>query len=337
MQIQAQTYKGHFEMLQEAKQEIDTYGPNPGLIGTEIPAEVGRAIALLQAAGIAEMGPFVKIWKHWKLRVYRKTWCTIQRFWEAPRWIRVTDNEEMAQFIQVNGWEKDENGFPVAINQLAALDVDIIVDHGTDAVTTMQDTYEALQVMAKGGTPIPPEIIVEMSGLPSKVKQSLMAKFEQQKNDPMQQQAVQAQLNLILAQIADLQSKAQLNQAKAMTEQIEAQKPPEPQQIDTPADLAKANLDAAKAREIDHKIQVGHHIPEQRQPPPVEPGLFDVNAAKAAREHAASRREDAQSQVASAQAVKTLLEAKTIMEAPPGMLTNPPPRPPGGAPGTGRR
>ena len=59
--------EGNLKMLQEAKAEIDTYGPNPGLIGTDIPAESGRAIQLLQAAGIAELGTYILAYRHWKL------------------------------------------------------------------------------------------------------------------------------------------------------------------------------------------------------------------------------------------------------------------------------
>jgi hypothetical protein len=119
---------------------------------------------------------------------------------------------------------------------------------------------------------------------------------------------------------------------------MEAQRGPA-QQVDTAADLAKARLDQAKAAEIDHKIAVGAHIPQARQPPPPPPGLFEVNMAKA-REH------DARAQVATqtgwsgletaradqmlkmAQADKVMQEAQTIADAPPGMLTKPPPRPP---------
>jgi hypothetical protein len=316
-QVKEQTYKGHFEMLAEAKAEIDSYGPNPGLIGTEVDPSSGRAIALLQAAGIAEMGPFFKVYRHWKLRVYRKTWNSVQQFWQAPRFIRVTDNEDLAQFVQVNGWEQDEFGKPVAINQLSALDVDIIIGEDSDTMSTMQDTYDALQVMAKNGQTIPPEILIEMSGLPSSIKQKIMTKLEQAAQNPMDQQAIQLKLQQVMTEIEKLKSEITLNLAKA--QEAATPKPGPAQQVDTPADLAKANLDAAKAREIDHKIGVGAHIPAQREPPPPEqPGLFEVNLAKARREHA-------QAGVADADRVKKLLEARTIAEAPPGMLTNPPP------------
>jgi hypothetical protein len=325
--------QGNLDMLAEAKAEIDTFGPNPGLIGSEIPAESGRAIQLLQAAGIAELGTYIRSYRNWKLRVYRKTWNACQQFWTDARWIRVTDDENLANFIQINGLERDPvTQQPVVINQLAALDVDVILDEGPDTINTMAEIFDLMLALAKSGAQIPPQAIIEMSGLPATVKKQVIAKMQP---DPMQAQAVQMQMQQLAGQVALLQSQVELNAAKAQQAAADAQKKiveantPEagpPQQIDTAADLAKAHLDVAKANEIEHKINVGTHIPEVRQPPPPtppDPGLFEVNLAKARREHAGA-------DLSEAQKLKTLLEANTIAEAPPGMLTAPPPIAPGG-------
>ena len=234
------------------------------------------------------------------------------------------------------------------LNQLSALDVDIVLDEGSDTVTSMADTFDTLVALGKGGAQVPPEMFIELSPLPSSTKQRIMQQIAvAQQPKPMDQMAMQLQLGLLQAQIGDLQSKAVLNQAKAQgegikaqAEMIDAQRGP-PTQVDTPADLAKANLDVAKADEIKHKISVGAHLPQVEQPkppPPPEPGLFELNAAKA-------RREDAQAESAllqgwsshdatradidlkGAQTLKTMQEAETIAQAPPGMLSKPPPRP----------
>jgi hypothetical protein len=316
----AQVIEGNLNMLQEAKAEIDTYGPNPGLIGTDIPADSGRAIQLLQAAGIAELGSYMGDYRSWKTRVYRKTWCAVQLHWQAPRWVRVTDDDNLGQFIQVNGWQKDpQTGMVSILNQLSALDVDIILDEGPDTVNTAADTLDTLVMLAKGGAPVPPEMVVELSALPSSTKQRILQQISAgQQQNPMQMQAMQLQMQMLQAQIQELISRAQKNVADANLKTIEAQTGPEPRQIDTPADLAKANLDVAKADEIRHKIHVGTHVPEPQMGD--QTGLFDLNVAKThetvARAHAAH-----------AGALKTLLEANTIAEAPPGMLTEPPPRP----------
>jgi hypothetical protein len=193
-----------------------------------------------------------------------------------------------------------------------------------------------LLAMAKGGMKIPPEAIIQMSALPASMKAQILQKLQPTQAD---QQALMMQMQTAMKQIEVLASQAALNMAKAGQAQIEgqatiieAQKPPEgpAAQIDTPADLAKANLDAAKAREIEHKIQVGAHVPQiaaPSPPPPPPPGLFELNMAKADESRARAGTAYAQAGAADASRVKTLLEARTITEAPEGMLTRPPPRP----------
>lgn len=331
----AAVVQGNLEMLQEAKAEIDTYGPNPGLIGTEIPAESGRAIQLLQAAGIAELGTFIRVYKNWKLRVYRKTWCAVQRFWVSDRWIRVTDNPQMEQFIQINGWEKDELGYPVAINQLAALDVDIMIDEGRDSVTTMADIFDTLLGLAKSGSPIPPEALIEVADLPPETKAAVLAKLQPK---PQEQQAMMMKLGELEQTIRVLATKADLQTAQAQKAMAEAAQPPEgpQQQVDTPADMAKARLDHAKATEIEQKVAYGANLPQPQPVEPQQPGLFEVNLAKAREHDARAALAGAQIGASEAQRIKTLVEARTIDEAPPGMLTKPPPRPPAAKPNPAR-
>ena len=95
-------FKGQLELLQEAKNEIENFGPNPALIGQGLEDSSGRAIQLLQQAGIAELGPYLTAYKNWKIRVYRDIWNIVQRHWQEERWIRVTDDKNMPQYFRVN-------------------------------------------------------------------------------------------------------------------------------------------------------------------------------------------------------------------------------------------
>jgi hypothetical protein len=123
-------FAGQLQMLQEAKQEIENFGPNPALIGQGLEGSSGRAINLLQQAGIAELGPYIIAYRTWKMRVYRAIWNVLSRHWQAERWIRVTDDDGVAQFIQINGLTTDQYGQPAIANYLGSLDVDIIIDEG---------------------------------------------------------------------------------------------------------------------------------------------------------------------------------------------------------------
>lgn len=309
--------KGNLEMLQEAKAEIDSYGPNPALIGTEIDPSSGRAIQLLQAAGIAELGVFMSTVRHWKLRVYRALWAACQQFWQAERWIRTTEQEGMAEFIQVNGWERDQFGFPVVINQLSALDVDIVLDEGPDHINSQADTFDTILALAQKGASVPPEVIIELSALPSSTKKRVMQLLaEGSQPKPMDLQALQLKLEEIRAGIQKDQSQAQLNMAKAA--EVAMGEPETGQvQVDTPADLAKARLDLAKAQEIEQRVAQGQ---SDRMPT-----MFDL-----AEQQARTAATAAKARESEARAAKTVMEARTIAEAPPGMLSKPPARPPAG-------
>ena len=59
---------------QDAKQEIDGFGPNQQLIEKFGQNVSGRAANALQQAGIAELGPFLKNFRIWKLERYRAAW-----------------------------------------------------------------------------------------------------------------------------------------------------------------------------------------------------------------------------------------------------------------------
>lgn len=84
---------GWTKLLEMRTAELENFGPNQALVGEGgVEGNSGRAIALLQQAGLAELGPFLLAYKGWKLRVYRAVWNAVQRFWQSERWIRVTDD-----------------------------------------------------------------------------------------------------------------------------------------------------------------------------------------------------------------------------------------------------
>lgn len=100
-------FTGLAKLLEEDKQELDGFGPNPALLG-DAANQSGRAIQLLQQAGMAELGPYILGYRGWKIRVYRALFCAVQRYWTAERWIRVTDDEVLATItkLSVVSWKK---------------------------------------------------------------------------------------------------------------------------------------------------------------------------------------------------------------------------------------
>lgn len=175
---------GQLKLLEEAKAEVENFGPNPALMGQGVDGQSGRAISMLMQAGMAELGPFMLHYKAWKLRVYRAVWSAIQRYWTTERWIRVTDEEGVAQFVQLNGLQLDEYGLPTIVNALGSLDVDLIMDEGPDTMNVMQDTFDVMSTLAQNKVPIPPAVLIKLSGLPGKAKKEVLQALEQPKQDP---------------------------------------------------------------------------------------------------------------------------------------------------------
>lgn len=206
--------EGQLKFLEDAKNEIENFGPNPALIGQGLEYKSGRAINLLQQAGIAELGPFVICVKNWKLRLYRAIWNAVQRYWQAERWIRVTDDEGIAQFIQINGVGVDEQtGMPILVNAIGQLDVNFMIEEGPDEVNMMGDAYDTLVALATQGANIPPEVLLELAPLHSSIKKKLLAMLS--KPDPAQEMAKQIALMNEKAEGDKTKSETSLNMAKA--------------------------------------------------------------------------------------------------------------------------
>jgi hypothetical protein len=185
-------FKGLAELAIESRTYLENFGPNPSLIGQGLEDSSGRAIQLLQQAAIAELGPYLGAFKNWKIRVYRDIWNIIQRYWTAERWIRVTDDQNIAQFFQINQSMNpdtgqphlDEYGRPVIVNAIGSLDVDIIIDEGPDAVNLQADSMMVLQSLGPQFLQQFPDIALELSPLPNSVKKPMLDKIKQQQNAP---------------------------------------------------------------------------------------------------------------------------------------------------------
>jgi len=213
---QTQDFQGQLLLLQEAKQDIDRFGPNAAQLGQGDAAKSGRAIALLQQAGLAELGPYMIAFRNWKFRVYRKMWNAITRYWQQERWIRVTDSEGLVQFIQLNGLGVDEYNRPALVNALGSLDVDIQLDESGDVVTTMAEALETLQSAIAAGMPIPPDVLVDLLPIRSDIKKKLRERMEAaQKPDPMAEQAKRIALEQEQAKTEE--TRAKTGKAKADT------------------------------------------------------------------------------------------------------------------------
>ena len=94
---------GHFELLQESKNEIDLMGPNASMTGkSEKSAESGRAIQAQQQGGLIELATLLDGYRMFKQEVYETIWHLIRQFWTEEKWVRVTDQENNVKFVGLN-------------------------------------------------------------------------------------------------------------------------------------------------------------------------------------------------------------------------------------------
>jgi hypothetical protein len=187
----AQEFLQQTQYFQDAKDEIENFGPNQALLGTNMSAKSGRALNIMREGGLAELGPFLKNCRSWKLDAYKQTWSNTKRYTTAEKTWRISGDDKAAQFIQINQTSIDEYGNPIIVNQLARIDVEIRIEEGPDTETIMGDTFDVLQTMGQNGVPVPPEVIIEMAQLPTSTKEKLIEMLKP-KPDPVKEQAQMA-------------------------------------------------------------------------------------------------------------------------------------------------
>lgn len=264
--------EGQLKFLERAQSRIDSFGPNLSLVGGETErSRSGRATQMLMQAGMAELGPFLLAYRGWKVRVYRALFNALQKHWTGERWIRITDDEGVAQFIQINGIQIDpQTGFPAMVNAIGSLDVDIILDEGPDSITIAQETYETLgNVLSSIGPMLSPNearaavsILIDTSAMPSASKKLFKdASKQAQQPDPVRQQMQQIEMAGGAAKVKQTEADAELKQAQTVKTMMEAQQgpppaaPQQPQPFELPPEMqmhkALAETDALSAK-ADH-------------------------------------------------------------------------------------
>ena len=220
---------GQAQLLQESKDEIENFGPNQALIGQGgVSDSSGRAIALLQAAGMAELALFFGRIRSWKLRVYKRAWQNIRRVWTTERMIRVTDDPQSPQYLTVNELTIDEFGMPKIQNQLSQLVVDVIIDESPDSVSLQSETFDKLVKLVQAGIQIPPEAILESADLDHGVKQRMLQRMQeaaqQEAQNPMKARAMEMEMADKEADVGLKRANAEKSLAGAFRDQVNAQR-----------------------------------------------------------------------------------------------------------------
>jgi len=253
--------KAQFDLLQHSEAQLDAISFNAQLSGERQGDLSGRAVDLLQQAGSLELSPIYSAISNWKLRVYRQVWARIKQFWDAEKWIRVTDDhrnlkwvglnhpvtlgeklqetiqdeslapqvrQQAAQALQimVQGQDPRLQQVQEVRNKVAELDVDIILEQSQNVINIQREQFELLANLASNRPEVPFKALLQLSEL--RDKDQLIADIEKSEQAGGQQQQELLQLQKA-GQVVELQTKTQKAQVdnektQAETEKLKSQK-----------------------------------------------------------------------------------------------------------------
>jgi hypothetical protein len=253
--------QGQFQLLQYTDAQLSATGPNAALMGQSGDIS-GKAKQLDQQAGSLTTAPLSNAHRSWKLRMYRHAWNRVRQYWTGEMWIRVTDDEDNVRFVGLNQpvlqgdllaeqlkndprppEEKAallqqvaqdpamqqpvmDGGKPKLKNNVAEMDVDIIIDEAPDTITVQSEEFVQLVELAKSGAvQIPPKALITASQLRSQTKKLILDQMSGE-NDPaaqamaaLQQKMLELEAMLKEGQVAKLA--AETNKANAAAGETE--------------------------------------------------------------------------------------------------------------------
>jgi len=230
---------GQTQMGMQAMAYIQEAGPNQALLGKGVSDQSGRAIEAQQAGGLVEQSDLMDTLRRMDWRVFNIVASMMKQFWTAEKWVRVTDDEDSPKWVGLNAqqwmdpqtgitgtqdeWRRaaeqgirpgnlvpavdPQTGQPMVANDMARLDMDIIVSDAPDTINQSGEHYGAFVELL--GSNLPPpflKIALEMHpGLPSKRKAQLLEMLDQagqQPQDPNADDATRLAREMAEAKVA---------------------------------------------------------------------------------------------------------------------------------------
>jgi hypothetical protein len=249
-----------FQLLADAMSRMSATGPNAALQGTS-GALSGRAKQLDQEGGALTVGVVFDRLRNLQLRVARMTWNRVRQFWTEETWIRVTDDEQKLRFVGFNVpttagelaaerlkkmpmplEQKMQMVEQLAVdpraqqvvrrNEVAQMDMDIIIDEAPDTITLQAEQFSGLVDLARAGVVFPRETYIEASGLRNKKRliemirtdgeQTPEQQQEMQRQKQMQEAAMMLELRGKAADVAETEASAEQKRAQAEKSRVDA-------------------------------------------------------------------------------------------------------------------
>jgi hypothetical protein len=191
-----QIAESQFQLLQEAKSEIDNTGVRGEIEGLS-KASSGRDFMLRHEAATQMLAPYLYNLRSARRQVAQRWLYYIQGLWTSPRTFSLSDDQE-APPIEIN---KVDPLTGQKINDVTVGEYDVVIEEAPETLNLRSEDFDKLLKMAQTGIAVPPELLVELSSLSAVQKQKILQSIDAQK----QAQAQMMQMQMLQAQQAGTQ------------------------------------------------------------------------------------------------------------------------------------
>lgn len=245
---------GQLNLYLDAKQELDAQSVNAQLSGERSSGDLsGKAIDRLQSAGALEVSSLFAAHNSFKKRVFRQAYAMVKQYWTEEKWIRVTDDQNNLKWTGLNykvtvqefleetindeaRSQQERTGAAAEYtrllqiqspilqeiievkNNVAELDMDIIIEESQDVVNVQQEQFAMLTQFAQGRPEIALEDLIELSNLRN--KDELIEKIEKRKQEALQAAGGAAQMEQQTNQVKNAKTYAEAQLAEKKVEQL---------------------------------------------------------------------------------------------------------------------
>lgn len=272
--------QGQMELLQDAKQEMDSSSYNAQLAGQRGSGDIsGVALQKLQQAGMTELIKLFDNFGAFKLRVYRQMWDRIRQSWTKEKWIRVTDDENLIRFVGFNvqiTMQKflqetmDNDGLPQAMRLGASAQMITLEQQSQQAQQTgQQDPLQQLVMTKNQPAELDMDIILDEAYDTINISQEQL--------DAILKFGAQNAFDIVdLLSISNITGKDKLIDKIEARRKEAAQQPPDPQSAYFAA-AAQDKIASAKERMVDAD-QTATETQILKITPPTTPATVSVSA-----------------------------------------------------------
>ena len=164
---------------------------NPELLGSATKVESGVAMLEQKKQGLIGNDYLFDNLSFAKKQLGKRLVKLIQAIYTPERMVRILTNRNQKQPVEVGGQPVEEYPEEALVAILKNVDLtkyDVVVSESTHSPTQMLHNYAMMVEMARGGLPVPPQLVIESSPMPAEQKQKMLQAFAAQQQSAAEEQ-----------------------------------------------------------------------------------------------------------------------------------------------------